>query len=226
MQNIKAGRLRIRLEKKPQTQIFPQDVRSICMGIVHDSAPGYPYIANHKHIYPRVHYHLPTGKELSLLGVGDEGLAALNDISGAVLRAETIRIFGEEIPVHGVSMDPFRFRFGQSRKLQHYRSYTPVHFFEKYQYYMERTDDPVTDYTERMKKHFCWLARQLGTEEPDEIKVFLDEVRETDKKIKREAVAYPALDKGVRIYTNMFLPPAIGHSVGLGWGRIEMTPGV
>jgi hypothetical protein len=218
---IEVTRLDLRFDGPVPWGMRPQDVRRIVMGLVDDRVPEWEVIANHRLVYPRLHYRLPRGDGFCLLGVEDAGRMAVLRVAEAMERAkEVVMGDGTRLALVKAKVDGWKAPFGRTAGLKFYDIASPLHFFSKGECLWARGEDVHASYASAMERHVRWLCRQFDEPEPDRLRVVFDGIEERSCSIKREMVSRRAASRG-RMMIDFALPPAVGHGVGLGWGVVR-----
>jgi hypothetical protein len=196
---------------------FPQDIRKLAMGLFDDQHPLFEHVGNHVHRYPKIHYRPVIKNRISLYGIGSEGQNVLYMLSQQFEKSP-ISMSGKKLTVKDIDLKFADFKFGFSESFISWQVKNSLIFFEKYKLFQERSRDLKKAYSEIFKHHIEWLCRNFDYNFDQKIKLVLpDNINEHPCRIKREAGIYPGA-KQIGFYANFYLPPAVGHGAGLGWG--------
>jgi hypothetical protein len=214
-------KLRVDFKNKLPPQTWPEDVRRVALGIVEDAHPAYEVVCNHKMIYPRLHFCRPGPSSFYFQGIGQRGKKAIIALMEA-FATKPVFLDGHELTFDDLSLATAEKSVGPVAGLLGYEVKSPLLLWEKFHLNEERTGDLVRDAEDALKRHFLWLQKQFDVDVPD-LFIKVQNPKEVKKSLKKNMVRYPAIGRAT-ILTNMNLPPAIGHGVGLGWGSIRQLP--
>jgi hypothetical protein len=212
-------RLHVQFRERLPQGTWPEHVRRLCLGIMDDGHPAWPTVCNHRMIYPRLHFNVPGPDGFYFTGLGPQGKDAILALVEAFQRS-TLVLGTQRLTLAGISMLPGTFELKVTRGLQRFSLRSPIHMFDHHNRFRERTGDLAKDYQFAFRRHFRWLFGQFGLELGGEPVVEVRDIEERPRRLKRERSLWPALVRA-SIVTNLSLPPAIGHGVGLGWGQLK-----
>ncbi|MBU1248819.1 MAG: hypothetical protein KKB70_08975 [Proteobacteria bacterium] len=221
--HLETVRLRVQFKDALPKGTWPEHVRKVALGILDDQHPTWPVVCNHRMIYPRLHYNTPDQNSFYFTGLGTEGKDAVLALAEAFQRSSVV-LAGKPMPLKAVDMRYGECTLKPTTGLQRFTLRTPIHMFEHHNRFRERTGDVARDYQVAFKRHFGWLFQQFDLDLKAEPVVEVRDIKEAPLQKKSGWSKWPALVRAT-IITNLSLPPAIGHGVGLGWGQLQWHRG-
>ena len=216
---MQCTRLRVTFREKLPQGTLPQHVRKVCLGIVEDTHPAWDTVCNHRLIYPRLHFNLPGKDSFFFTGIGDRGSLAVAALMEA-FQSRPVVLGNQPLTLADMGMRRQDIELRTISGLIAYTLRTPMHMFLHGRRIAERTGDLAKDYQDALKRHFGWLFGQFGLTPGVPFRVYVQDVHENFLRVKEGLKLCPAMARG-RIVTNVALPPAVGHGVGLGWGCLR-----